>query len=97
MAGTATEQFVGLGKPAIIFPGTGPQFSPAFAEAQGRLLGASVICLKRPEAAIDTIVRLLQSPDWLQTIADNGRRRLGTAGAARRIAECAIGQLSDAD
>ena len=97
MAGTATEQFVGLGKPAIIFPGTGPQFSPAFAEAQGRLLGASVIYLKRPEAAIDTIVRLLQSPDWLQTIADNGRRRLGTAGAARRIAECAIGQLSDAD
>lgn len=97
MAGTATEQFVGLGKPAIIFPGTGPQFTPAFAEAQSRLLGSSVILLKRPEAAIDTITRLLQSPDWLQTIADNGRRRLGTVGAARRIAECSVRELCQID
>ncbi|MEM7712585.1 MAG: lipid-A-disaccharide synthase-related protein, partial [Cyanobacteria bacterium P01_A01_bin.68] len=43
MAGTATEQFVGLGKPAFIIPGEGPQFTPAFAEAQTRLLGSSVI------------------------------------------------------
>ena len=30
MAGTATEQFVGLGKPAIILIGKGPQFTPRF-------------------------------------------------------------------
>ena len=42
MAGTATEQFVGLGKPAIIMPGQGPQFTYAFAEAQSRLLGCSI-------------------------------------------------------
>jgi len=95
MAGTATEQFVGLGKPALIFPGAGPQFTPAFAEAQGRLLGASAIRLSRPELAVETIVRLLKSPDWLQTIADNGRRRMGEAGAAQRIAECAIDRLFD--
>jgi len=39
MAGTATEQFVGLGKPAIAIPGIGPQFTAAFAEAQSRHLG----------------------------------------------------------
>jgi len=88
MAGTATEQFVGLGKPVITFPGTGPQFTPAFAEAQGRLLGSSVIRVDRPEAAVKSIERLLQSPDWVQAIAENGRRRLGEPGAADRIAQC---------
>ncbi|MGD1901073.1 MAG: lipid-A-disaccharide synthase-related protein [Geitlerinemataceae cyanobacterium] len=95
MAGTATEQFVGLGKPAIVFPGAGPQFTPAFAEAQARLLGSSLIRLPRPEVAVDTVVRLLKSPDWLQNIADNGRRRMGDAGAARRIAECVADRLFD--
>ncbi|MGL5074987.1 MAG: lipid-A-disaccharide synthase-related protein, partial [Waterburya sp.] len=48
MAGTATEQFVGLGKPAIIIPGDGPQFNYAFAEAQSRLLGCSIIMVESP-------------------------------------------------
>ncbi|MGL5794650.1 MAG: lipid-A-disaccharide synthase-related protein, partial [Waterburya sp.] len=48
MAGTATEQFVGLGKPAIIIPGDGPQFTYAFAEAQSRLLGCSIIMVESP-------------------------------------------------
>ena len=39
MAGTATEQFVGLGKPVITFPGGGPQFTKRFAQNQTRLLG----------------------------------------------------------
>jgi uncharacterized protein (TIGR03492 family) len=34
MAGTATEQFVGLGKPALVIPGAGPQFTRLFAERQ---------------------------------------------------------------
>jgi uncharacterized protein (TIGR03492 family) len=42
IAGTATEQFVGLGKLALIMPGEGLQFTPRFAEAQSRLLGPSV-------------------------------------------------------
>lgn len=32
MAGTATEQLVGVGKPVITFPGEGPQFTYSFAE-----------------------------------------------------------------
>ena len=93
MAGTATEQFVGLGKPAIALPGQGPQFTPAFAEAQTRLLGPSVILLERPDQVGDTLQALLEDPDRLHLIAENGRRRLGKPGAARRIAACFLEQL----
>ncbi|MBW4473177.1 MAG: lipid-A-disaccharide synthase-related protein [Stenomitos rutilans HA7619-LM2] len=90
MAGTATEQFVGLGKPAIIIPGKGPQFTPRFAEAQTRLLGASVLLVKEPDRVAAVIQSLLQNPDALQTIAENGRRRMGAPGAAKRIADCVM-------
>jgi uncharacterized protein (TIGR03492 family) len=86
MAGTATEQFVGLGKPAITIPGKGPQFTPAFAEAQKRLLGESLFFIEQPSQVVSLVVELLQDPDWLQAIADNGRRRMGTPGASDRIA-----------
>ncbi len=88
MAGTATEQFVGLGKPAIAFPGGGPQFTDAFAEAQRRLLGLSLILVPSPDNVAEVAKRLLQDPDWLQAIAENGRRRLGEPGASDRIAKC---------
>ncbi|UZQ53976.1 lipid-A-disaccharide synthase-related protein [Trichothermofontia sichuanensis B231] len=86
MAGTATEQFVGLGKPAITIAGAGPQFTPAFAEAQSRHLGPSVRLIERPEQAVAIVQNLLADPDQLHLIADNGRRRLGPPGAAQRIA-----------
>ena len=41
-AGTATEQLVGLGIPALSLPGPGPQFKPGFARRQSRLLGGAV-------------------------------------------------------
>jgi len=41
-AGTATEQLVGLGVPALSLPGPGPQFKAAFARRQSRLLGGAV-------------------------------------------------------
>ena len=34
MAGTATEQAIGLGKPVIQIEGKGPQFTKTFAEAK---------------------------------------------------------------
>jgi uncharacterized protein (TIGR03492 family) len=95
MAGTATEQFISLGKPAIIVPGKGPQFTPAFAEAQTRLLGESVILVPHaPDVGVE-IDRLFQQPDRLQSIAQNGLLRMGTPGAARRIAECLMKVMSD--
>ena len=93
MAGTATEQFIGLGKPAITLPGQGPQFNPTFAQAQFRHLGVSVVLAQRPEDVAAAIQALLSDPDRLQLIQANSRRRMGTAGAAQRIAKILIERL----
>jgi uncharacterized protein (TIGR03492 family) len=90
MAGTATEQFVGLGKPAITIPGKGPQFTPAFAEAQSRHLGRSIILVEKAPEVGRVVRSLFLNPDELHIIAENGARRMGKPGAARRIAECLI-------
>ncbi|NEO80261.1 lipid-A-disaccharide synthase-related protein [Moorena sp. SIO4G3] len=95
MAGTATEQFVGLGKPAIAMPGVGPQYTPAFAEAQTRLLGPSLVIAQQPEFVASIAKELFQNPDKLQLIAENGQRRLGQPGAAARIAKCLIEKMND--
>ncbi|VEP13925.1 conserved hypothetical protein [Hyella patelloides LEGE 07179] len=86
MAGTATEQFVGLGKPVITMPGEGPQCTFAFMEAQSRLLGCSILLQESPTEVVPTIKSLLNAPDWLKAIAKNGRARMGNPGAAQRIA-----------
>lgn len=93
MAGTATEQFIGLGKPAIAFPGNGPQFTYAFAEAQSRHLGASITLLSHPNQAGEAVKSLLGDTQRLAKIAENGYRRMGKPGAARRIAEQLIEQF----
>jgi len=93
MAGTATEQFVGLGKPAITIPGKGPQFTPGFAEAQSRHLGDSIILVKQPAEVAGKIQYLFANPDRLHVISQNGFRRMGKSGAARRIAECLMDRL----
>jgi uncharacterized protein (TIGR03492 family) len=87
LAGTATEQFVGSGKPALIMPGAGPQFTPAFAEAQTRLLGPSVIWVEGPDRVPAAVLALLGDADRLAAIRRNGQHRLGQPGAAQRIAE----------
>lgn len=88
MAGTATEQFVGLGKPAVTMPGNGPQFTPAFAEAQSRLLGYSILMVENPQQVGQAIAKVINDPQQLLQIALNGKRRLGESGAAKRIAQC---------
>jgi len=88
MAGTATEQFIGLGKPAIAIPGNGPQYNPGFAEAQSRLLGISLTLVNQPSQVLPAIQSLLKNPDILHAIAGNGIQRMGRAGVAQRIAEC---------
>ena len=97
MAGTATEQFISLGKPAFIIPGKGPQFTPAFAEAQTRLLGESIILVPQAQAVGVEIERLLKHPDRLQSIAKNGLLRMGTSGAAQRIADCLMDVMGKRD
>jgi uncharacterized protein (TIGR03492 family) len=93
LAGTATEQFIGLGKPAIVIPGKGPQFTPVFAEAQTRLLGASVTLVEQPNQVAAKLKALLSNPDRLQLMVENGHRRMGEPGAAKRIAQCLLEQM----
>ncbi len=90
MAGTATEQFVGLGKPVFTIPGEGPQFTYAFAEAQTRLLGCSIILVNSPQEISPNIQAILANPERLNLIAENGKKRMGNAGAAQRIARYLI-------
>jgi uncharacterized protein (TIGR03492 family) len=93
MAGTATEQFVGLGKPAFIIPGQGPQFTLAFAEAQTRLLGCSLILVNSPQKMPHQIQSILTNPDRLNLITQNGKQRMGQPGAAKRIAHHLIDKI----
>jgi uncharacterized protein (TIGR03492 family) len=97
MAGTATEQFVGLGKPAIMIPGDGPQFTPAFAESYTRLLGISAILVEQPQDVSPMLQSLLQQPGKLRQIADSGRHRMGKPGASERIAQCLLQRLLQSD
>lgn len=85
-AGTATEQFVGLGKPAFTLPGAGPQFTRPFAATQQRLLGPSVILLEEPAAVAPALAAYRQDPARRRQVELNGRRRMGPAGAAQTIA-----------
>ena len=86
LAGTATEQFVGLGKPAFTIPGKGPQFNPTFAQLQTQLLGPSVILVDSPTQMGGALAAVLGDRDRLATIQQNGQRRLGPPGAAAAIA-----------
>lgn len=93
MSGTATEQFAGLGKPAIIIPGEGPQFTPRFAQNQTRLLGCSVILVPQLQQVGQNLKAILSDPDRWQEIDANGKRRMGKPGAALRIARLALEKL----
>ena len=88
MAGTATEQFVGLGKPVFSLPGEGPQFTSNFAKRQTYLLGESVIFINNLTEIGKALNSVLNSPEKRQAIAENGKKRLGKPGAAARIANC---------
>ncbi|MEL7493604.1 MAG: lipid-A-disaccharide synthase-related protein [Cyanobacteria bacterium J06554_11] len=93
-AGTATEQFVGLGKPAITLPGEGPQFTRAFATVQAKMLGASVQMVNHAEAVGPAIAKLMNDPDRLQLIYKNGKHRMGEPGAGQRIAASLLESLT---
>jgi len=50
------------------------------------LLGPSAILVAQPNQTSPVLQRLLNDPDRLQLIAENGRRRMGSPGASARIA-----------
>ncbi len=87
MAGTATEQLVGLGKPVITIAGNGPQFTRKFAEEQADLLGCSINLVDKPAQIADILGEILQDPDYFQETLRNGEERMGYAGASQNIAK----------
>ena len=93
MAGTATEQFVGLGKPVIAFAGEGPQYNQKFAENQKHLLGISLQLVDNPMAVKEKLEQLLWDNFLRQSIYINGKQRLGDSGAANKIARLLIDSL----
>ncbi|KAH8952596.1 hypothetical protein BDL97_09G092800 [Sphagnum fallax] len=93
MAGTATEQLVGLGKPVFTLPGSGSQFTAAFAEAQSRLLGQSVFLCVNCEDLVKKMCDVLYDTRRLCEIAQSGQKRMGSAGAAHRISEQLLASL----
>ena len=106
MTGTAAEQAVGLGKPVVQLVGFGPQFTPAFAEAQRRLLGPSVACgdgEPGTERSLAGTARLLAQqlealaldPHLAERCRANGLERIGGAGGSARMAEQILAVLDD--
>ena len=101
MAGTASEQAVGLGKPVLQLAGHGPQFTVGFAEAQRRLLGPAVHCAKGDVddpntliASAELLEQLLQLPEaTLQQLRQEGDQRLGQAGGTQRMARAILERL----
>lgn len=86
-AGTAAEQFVGLGKPVITLPGKGPQFTLAFATVQAKMLGPSIQMIDDLEKVGMAIAQIMRDPDRLRMIDQNGKQRMGERGAGDRIAQ----------
>ena len=85
-AGTATEQLVGLGIPALSLPGPGPQFKRGFAERQSRLLGGAVAVCDSPAALAARLELLLREPALRLALGRIGRRRMGPAGGSEALA-----------
>ena len=97
MAGTATEQAVGLAKPIIQLPGRGPLFTTSFAEAQRRLLGKTVFCVKEnfynkkklfletANLIVEISKQLNQDSQLKEDCLKEALFRLGCEGGTRRI------------
>ncbi|MEH2013552.1 lipid-A-disaccharide synthase-related protein [Nostoc sp.] len=104
MAGLAVDLAVAIGKPIILIPGEGPQFTYQFAEAQTRLVGisAQIIGTKPPtpeilKQAARRVVETLQDSDYLAKCKENGSERFGPPGASERIARFLLTYLGETE
>ena len=85
-AGTATEQLVGLGIPALSLPGPGPQFKTSFARRQSRLLGGAVVPCRSGDQLAERLTLLLAEPLLRHQLGAIGQRRMGAAGGSEALA-----------
>ena len=92
-AGTATEQLVGLGIPAVSLPGPGPQFKKGFARRQSRLLGGAVYPCRDTIELARKLDRLLSDDELVERLGRIGQRRMGPPGGSQRLARLVLKQL----
>ncbi len=92
-AGTATEQIVGLGIPALSLPGRGPQFKAGFAKRQSRLLGGAVMPCQTKRELARRGQSLLNDVQLRSKLAITGSRRMGKNGGSDAIAILLSGVL----
>ncbi len=85
-AGTATEQLVGLGVPALSLPGNGPQFKKSFAFRQSRLLGGAVLPCKSPSILAQHVKELLYDERQRRKLGLVGSKRMGSDGGSNALA-----------
>ncbi len=97
MAGLAVDQSVAIGKPVLLVPGRGPQFTYAFAEAQSRLLGLNARMVGTgPATAADLkqaaamALEIVNDADYLAACAQHGAARFGPYGGSYRMAQAVI-------
>jgi len=86
-AGTATEQLAGLGIPSLSIPGSGPQFTKAFAKRQSRLLGGCVLVCRNKKILLSRLTLLLKEKICRLEQAKIGKKRMGKAGASKKIVD----------
>ncbi|MEB3362596.1 MAG: lipid-A-disaccharide synthase-related protein [Synechococcaceae cyanobacterium] len=110
MAGTASEQAVGLAKPVVQLVGPGPQFTAGFAEAQRRLLGPGVNCAAGSwgsRASLAGTAELLSeqlargrapasAASWRRQLETIAAERIGAPGGSSRMAEAILAALQAA-
>ena len=98
MAGTASEQAIGLAKPVIQIEGKGPQFTKSFAEAQRRLLGKNIFCVtnyKNKKDQINQTINLIikviyhikLNKSFVNSCIDDANFKLGYKNACTKIIE----------
>jgi uncharacterized protein (TIGR03492 family) len=92
-AGTATEQLVGLGVPALSLPGDGPQFTVGFARRQSRLLGGAVQPCRTPEQLGAWLLALLQDSRARVALGQKGRQRMGPSAGSEALARLVAERL----
>jgi len=86
LAGTANEQCAGWGLPVVAFKGCGPQTTEKRFAEQKRLLGDSLIIVKKEEELVAAVTGLLNDPGALGRLRDYGIDRGGGPGASAKIA-----------
>jgi len=93
-AGTATEQLVGLGIPALSLPGPGPQFKPGFARRQSRLLGGAVRPCPDESELTKRLEYLLADPALRSHLGRIGTQRMGPAGGSDQLARLILDRFN---